>query len=678
MLLLFGFVLPVGSFTVDRAEAQDPSSKNADQRPIVLVLDASGSMLADDAGGQKRIDAAKDATRQLIDGLAEDQKFGVVIYGTGTSSDDADKERGCQDVTILRPLATGDKQKAVDSVNGIQPRGWTPIGKALQQAADLLPDNKGTVVLVSGGEDTCAPPPVCEVAKDLVAKGIDVKVNTIGLNINDQGRSELQCIAQSTGGVYADANDAASLSKQLSAATRDVAGATYAGEPIAGKDWTAPRSTVDLKDRTSEQTFGDAPEAVPGTMAEPKIYTDEVPPVPEGVNLNPVGDDRGSQYRSYKVWLNKGDTLVVGFLAPRRPLPGDAHPDDRAAVLETTVTENALSDKGGWFEQSGSNVDIDPSYFLSTIPSSSQTFHAGADGFYGVSVRKSGGMEFASDSVPFMLALAAFHDVENADSAPPKRLDPMVVRVGPDSSPFVAGGTDPANAPLVEPGTVTTDIAPGEVRYYRVRLGWGQSYAAVAQPLSGPESESEKISQVLKLHTFSPDFSYSSSTGGIKVTDEGPDAAGTQPRSVVGPEAVQLDATLGVKKTSSNDYEAFPSHPGEQIIAVTKGTNQDSLQQHGLDVGQGNVQPQRFRLAVAGEGEEITPGPVFTPIKSRDGSSEPNTGHAQPSDAAKDAAKDAAAESSPMSQKMPLLIGGGVIILVVIGALVAFGVRRKQ
>jgi len=44
----------------------------------MVVLDSSGSMINDDAGGQSRIDAAKDAARAFIDEVSTTADLGLV------------------------------------------------------------------------------------------------------------------------------------------------------------------------------------------------------------------------------------------------------------------------------------------------------------------------------------------------------------------------------------------------------------------------------------------------------------------------------------------------------------------------------------------------------------------------------------------------------------------------
>lgn len=86
-------------------ESQEAGENNVP--PTMLILDASGSMGETDAGGQTRMDTAKEATHTFLDGVPEDSELGFITYGTGTSNAPEEREAGCEDVTTLAPLAAG-------------------------------------------------------------------------------------------------------------------------------------------------------------------------------------------------------------------------------------------------------------------------------------------------------------------------------------------------------------------------------------------------------------------------------------------------------------------------------------------------------------------------------------------------------------------------------------------
>ena len=116
--------------------------------------------------------------------------------------------------------------------------GYTPIGNALRAAADALPkEGPRSIVLVSDGEDTCAPPAPCDVAKELEQQGVDLTVHTVGFKVDSGAREQLSCIADSTGGTYSDADNATELTDALATKVDyAITGYTPLGAPVTGAD----------------------------------------------------------------------------------------------------------------------------------------------------------------------------------------------------------------------------------------------------------------------------------------------------------------------------------------------------------------------------------------------------------------------------------------------------------
>lgn len=181
--------------------------------PTVIVLDASGSMKEQDAPGP-RIDAAKAAVRTLVEGLPDGAPVGLIVYGTSTDGSDAAKAAGCQDVKTLVPVGPVDKAAFDGAVNGVVASGYTPIGGALRAAAAQLPaSGDRNIVVVSDGEDTCAPPEPCDVAKEVAGDGL--AIHTVGFRVSGTAKDQLTCIAQAGGGRYVDVANATQLQALL-------------------------------------------------------------------------------------------------------------------------------------------------------------------------------------------------------------------------------------------------------------------------------------------------------------------------------------------------------------------------------------------------------------------------------------------------------------------------------
>ena len=131
-----------------------------------------------DDNGVVLIDGAKGALTRLIGGLPDGSQVGLMVYGHRVPNDD--RANGCRDTELVVPVGPLDRQGLLDAVDGVEAKGFTPIGQSLDQASAALPDGRGTVILVSVGEDTCAPPVPCGVGASLVAGGGGVGVLWVG------------------------------------------------------------------------------------------------------------------------------------------------------------------------------------------------------------------------------------------------------------------------------------------------------------------------------------------------------------------------------------------------------------------------------------------------------------------------------------------------------------------
>jgi hypothetical protein len=193
---------------------ESPAQESEDGA-VLLILDASGSMNRTDDSGVVLIDGAKSALTRLIGGLPDGSQVGLMVYGHRVPNDD--RANGCRDTELVVPVGPLDRQGMLDAVDGVEAKGFTPIGRSLEEAAVALPDGRGTVILVSDGEDTCAPPDPCEVAAALLERGVDVRVHTVGFFLagDEAARSQLQCIADATDGTYREVDAVEALAAEL-------------------------------------------------------------------------------------------------------------------------------------------------------------------------------------------------------------------------------------------------------------------------------------------------------------------------------------------------------------------------------------------------------------------------------------------------------------------------------
>uniref|UniRef100_A0A831TAW0 VWA domain-containing protein n=1 Tax=Thermorudis peleae TaxID=1382356 RepID=A0A831TAW0_9BACT len=176
-----------------------------DQAHVVIVLDVSGSMRADDLR-PNRLAAAIQATEALLESLPGQAQVGVVTFNS--------------DGSVLVPL-TRDRGAVREALAGLRADGGTAIGDGLDRALDLLepraeergnePPPPSVIILLSDGESREGMPPALAAER---ARELGVTVQTVG--IGERGRrilldgrtqvgldeATLRQIAEMTGGRY--------------------------------------------------------------------------------------------------------------------------------------------------------------------------------------------------------------------------------------------------------------------------------------------------------------------------------------------------------------------------------------------------------------------------------------------------------------------------------------------
>lgn len=193
----------------------------------ILILDASGSMWGQ-VDGQTKISAAKKAVDSILSKWKPTDRLGLMAYGHRAKGE-------CRDIELMVPVTAFDPERIRAAVNGISPKGKTPMADSLRAAAAALrsTESKANVVLVSDGIETCAPDP-CAVAAELKRAGVGFTAHVIGFDVTDPAaKSQLQCIARATGGVYLDAGNAAGLENALGKAVEATQGAKVQSEAPA-------------------------------------------------------------------------------------------------------------------------------------------------------------------------------------------------------------------------------------------------------------------------------------------------------------------------------------------------------------------------------------------------------------------------------------------------------------
>ena len=218
--------------TIAMARPQTTVIVPVQEGTVILALDVSGSMLAEDLK-PNRMEAAKDAAKAFVARQGADVKLGVVAFSG--------------DAQIVQ-TPTKDKDLVVAAINRLRPQRATAIGRGMLASLDAIfedseedapsviamhrlageptgptpvpvpmgADRTATIVLLSDGQNNQFPAPQ-QVIEDAATRGI--RIYTVGVGSADgtvvriQGRSvrtrldeaTLKQIAEQTGGQYYNA-----------------------------------------------------------------------------------------------------------------------------------------------------------------------------------------------------------------------------------------------------------------------------------------------------------------------------------------------------------------------------------------------------------------------------------------------------------------------------------------
>jgi len=245
---------------------QEPAEATAPEWPsalspttkVELILDASNSMWGQIESTAK-IAIAKEVLTSVIESLPPNASVALRVYGHQTSH----KAKNCSDSALLVPFGPLDKEKLISEIEGISPRGMTPIAYSLLQVKDDFGETTGKqlVVLVSDGKESCEGDPVGAV-RSLREQGIDIQVEVVGFAIADEEtKRQLSQIAELTGGKYYEASDASQLKSALAESLKlvyfveDEGGDKVSQGIVGGERVCLPTGTYKVTLTSGEQSF---------------------------------------------------------------------------------------------------------------------------------------------------------------------------------------------------------------------------------------------------------------------------------------------------------------------------------------------------------------------------------------------------------------------------------------
>lgn len=605
---------------------QEGAAGGSADSQAVVVLDASYSMVETDVG-MSRMDAAKRAVHGLVDALPDTAKMGLVTYGSVESNAPENHERGCRDIKTLIPVGTVDKSGMNSAVDALQPTGYTPIGNALKHAAEQMSgQGSRSIILVSDGIDTCAPPPACEVAKELKAKGVDLAVHTVGLKVDEAAKSELECIAKATGGNYLPADDADQLANSLK--------------------FLATRAVKVYKSA--------------GTRFEYSPTPDDAPWLGEGLYRTVITPDTHSNLNTphhFRLSVPEGHRARV-FVTP---LFQDKFSSGTGVLMNSEKGINEVDAgcgeyKGGYAPESNTAGSLSP------LNSMGEMIVPADDSSCDMSSWLLN-HKFATEAEvarPFEVeVLVVFEPLANAEYDP-GQTPPEPVRLNMTTAQPIEGGTGFNDAVEIKDGAYSDTIVPGEYRFFKVPVAVGQR--AVVQ-VAAPEVSVNQTSNLFVGIYDALRGSQSSEGLGIGVEND----KVSMMAFPAGFEGVYVDQS---------------GTPGYHFIGFQLSES------YAVDGIKGVDQPFTFTVQVVGEPKddigwrptyEPGPAPAHEPIAFTPRVAQPSASATQP--AASESAEEAAAAAPEGEEGQNMFVTAfvallGLLLLGVIGKIIAGRIRR--
>ena len=434
--------------TLSSSTTRASASEGSADAKAALILDASFSMLEEDADGP-RIDAAKKATHELIDSLPDTAQMGLFAYGAQESNAPDNRESGCRDIQRLVPVGEIDKQEFGSAIDGLTPKGYTPMGNALREAAEELGDEgERSIILVSDGIDTCAPPEVCDVAKELAGQGVDLAIHTVGFKADEEARAELECIAEAGGGQFLEAADSASLAESLK--------------------FLAQRGVEKYETGGTEFEFSETPEGAKW-LGEGQYQTTVTPDSGALTDLyfrTSVPPRHHARMVFTPVWQTDG-------------MWEDGH-----LKIDPVEVTNEGDEECGWFPVThAAFVSAGPDYGVDSADASVER-HDKDDlecdmSDILVKVQVSDVAEKVTEDIA--LEISVFYEPVISEEQESEWVDGRVTSAGEylgempikDPQP-ISGGTSFNNAVEITEGTYSDNIVPGEFRFFKIPVDYGQ------------------------------------------------------------------------------------------------------------------------------------------------------------------------------------------------------------
>lgn len=268
-------ILLLGILAATFVKAQEVKTYKPQGVKILFLLDVSGSM-KEQWNGKSRLAIAKEALIDMMDSIQKkypNTHLGLRVFG----SEFLREQKNCKDTRLIVPLTKNLDLKSLKSkLDGLAPKGMTPIAYSLEQAAkDFTIDsnNVNSIILITDGDENCEGDP-CKFSDLLIKRKISFRPFIIGLGVEKNIEQRFDCI-----GTFLNTSNEVSLRQSLEVVVRQSMNVTSAqinlidrnGQPLITN---IPFTIYDQNSMNIEYNF---------------VHTIKPTGMPDTLFLNPMG-----------------------------------------------------------------------------------------------------------------------------------------------------------------------------------------------------------------------------------------------------------------------------------------------------------------------------------------------------------------------------------------------------
>ncbi len=242
------------------------------QAAVEYVLDASPRMALPGDSGAPRLTVARGVLADIVRPSDPAVVSGLRVFGSGAVT------QACQDTNLLVPLALSSQKLISDKVASLKAGQSTDsaLAQAIVAAIRDLATKKGShsLVVVTGGADSCNPNASQVVAQEAKRSGIDLETYVVGFGVTDAEAQAIKVVVDQTPKArYLDAKDEATLRTTLRGVQDRIEhpASTYTAQSACDYPYNPLRTGATWEYSDPYQTYSETVTAVTGGASQSTV-----------------------------------------------------------------------------------------------------------------------------------------------------------------------------------------------------------------------------------------------------------------------------------------------------------------------------------------------------------------------------------------------------------------------